>query len=234
MNPIAKELIESKLFAGVPPDFIENTILSLAREHDYPPDTYVLHPDNTSDRFHLITKGKLTLMNIFSDGSFSLIHILHPGSFLGLHPHRSKCHRLPLYGITSNEVHTISLPLQFLREMDILEGIDESIRLKITENLLRLSIHENELMETRLAIMSQKGLRNRILRFLQNFTSCSCSRTIELPMSREEMALYLCVNRSALSSELSQMAKEGIISYKKNTFTIHNHPERDDSLWDYL
>ena len=53
-------------------------------------------------------------------------------------------------------------------------------------------------------------------------------------MSREEMALYLCVNRSALSSELSQMAKEGIISYKKNTFTIHNHPERDDSLWDYL
>lgn len=34
------------------------------------------------------------------------------------------------------------------------------------------------------------------------------------------MADYLCVDRSALSNELSKMAAEGLIEYKKNRFVI--------------
>ena len=45
--------------------------------------------------------------------------------------------------------------------------------------------------------------------------------SFSIPFSREEMAAFLCVNRSALSHELSLMRKEGLISFRKNEFTLH-------------
>ena len=39
-------------------------------------------------------------------------------------------------------------------------------------------------------------------------------------MSREQLAQYLCVNRSALSNELSKMKREGLIDFHKDQFTL--------------
>ncbi len=41
-----------------------------------------------------------------------------------------------------------------------------------------------------------------------------------LPFDRSDMAVYLGVNRSALSRELSLMKKEGIIDFYKNSFSL--------------
>ena len=43
---------------------------------------------------------------------------------------------------------------------------------------------------------------------------------MEIPYSREELANYLCVNRSVLSDELGRMQEEGIITFRKNRFTL--------------
>ena len=39
-------------------------------------------------------------------------------------------------------------------------------------------------------------------------------------MSREQMAQYLCVNRSALSNELNKMKREGLIDFKRGQFWL--------------
>ena len=44
-------------------------------------------------------------------------------------------------------------------------------------------------------------------------------------MSREDMADYLCVNRSALSRELSRMKKSGLIDCYRDTFRILKREE---------
>ena len=48
----------------------------------------------------------------------------------------------------------------------------------------------------------------------------SGSDTVTIRMSREQLAQYLCVNRSALSNELSKMKKDGIIDFKGSRFTL--------------
>ena len=42
----------------------------------------------------------------------------------------------------------------------------------------------------------------------------------DIHMNRQEMADYLCVDRSALSAVLSKMKEEGIIDYHKSTFSL--------------
>ncbi len=54
--------------------------------------------------------------------------------------------------------------------------------------------------------------------------------TFRIPFSREELAAFLCVNRSALSHELSRMEAEGLIRFRKNEFTLLSAGERR-SAW---
>ena len=54
-------------------------------------------------------------------------------------------------------------------------------------------------------------------------------------MNREQLAQYLCVNRSALSNELNIMKREGIIDFNKREITLlsdqsHSVLFRDDGV----
>ena len=86
--------------------------------------------------------------------------------------------------------------------------------------LLTLISHENMKKEYRLAILSQKGLRERIMTYLTMQAARRQTNTFSIPFSREELASFLCVNRSALSHELSRMEQEGLITFRKNVFSL--------------
>ena len=47
-------------------------------------------------------------------------------------------------------------------------------------------------------------------------------RDFDIPHNRQELAEYLCVDRSAMSSELSKMRNEGILDFQKNHFVLHD------------
>ena len=42
------------------------------------------------------------------------------------------------------------------------------------------------------------------------------ANSFTLPLNREDLAAYLCVDRSAMSAELSKMQSDGLIRYQKN------------------
>lgn len=48
----------------------------------------------------------------------------------------------------------------------------------------------------------------------------SGSDTFSIHMDREQFAQYLCVNWSALSYELNQMKRDGLIEFKKDEFKL--------------
>jgi len=88
---------------------------------------------------------------------------------------------------------------------------------KLIENMLNIVANKAIALQNRMDIITQKSIRNRVLSYLETFKD----KNITIPLNREEMANYLCVERSALSHELSKMAKEGIINYKKNKFILN-------------
>ena len=63
----------------------------------------------------------------------------------------------------------------------------------------------------RIETVSKKKLRDRIMTYLQIQESELGVSAFSLELSREQLAEELCVNRSALSNELSKMQKDGII-----------------------
>ena len=69
-------------------------------------------------------------------------------------------------------------------------------------------------------ILSKKGIRERIMRFFDIQREKEGSNEIHLNMNQQQMAEYLCVNRSVLSNELSKMRQEGIIDMNKKKIIL--------------
>lgn len=75
-------------------------------------------------------------------------------------------------------------------------------------------------MNDRIQILSKLTIRDKLMTYFSQCAKEAGSRTFSLPLDRESLALYLGVNRSALSRELSNMQRDGIIEFYKNSFKI--------------
>ena len=73
-------------------------------------------------------------------------------------------------------------------------------------------------INNKIDIIGQKTTKEKILALLKIYGSYG--ELFSIPYSREEMAKFLCVDRSALSRELSKMRDEGILKFRKNYFEL--------------
>ena len=93
-----------------------------------------------------------------------------------------------------------------------------SYHLQLIKNIMQMISSRNSLLNDKIDIIGQKTIRDKILALLQSYKTDEGVFTI--PYSREEMAKFLCTDRSALSRELSKMRDEGILRYSKNYFEL--------------
>jgi len=72
----------------------------------------------------------------------------------------------------------------------------------------------------KLGHVTQRSIREKILSYLSRCASLAHSSSFYIPYSRQQLADYLCVDRTSLSHELSRLHKQGIIRYRKNYFEL--------------
>ena len=90
----------------------------------------------------------------------------------------------------------------------------------LIENLLQLLAKKNLYLNNKMELLSKRTIREKIITFLLSEGKEQNSSSFDITMNRNEMAEYLCVDRSAMSRGLSKLQEEGIIQYKKNHFNI--------------
>ena len=93
---------------------------------------------------------------------------------------------------------------------------------QLIKNLMRIVAQKALALTEKLEHIAQKTTRQKLASYLLAEASRHGSRRFVIAYDRQALADYLSVNRSALSRELSQIASEGIISYQKSRFLIHD------------
>ncbi len=91
----------------------------------------------------------------------------------------------------------------------------------LIRNLTEILAFKNLMLTGKLEHMAQRSTRNKLLSYLSTQSIQSGSSTFEIPFNRQQLADYLAVDRSAMSSELSKLHKEGLLEFDKNRFTLH-------------
>lgn len=91
---------------------------------------------------------------------------------------------------------------------------------RLIMNMMRVLAEKNILLTRKLEHLSKRTTREKLLSFLSAQAVSAKSTSIEIPFNKTELAEYLCVDRSALSRELSAMRDEGLLQYEKNSFEL--------------
>jgi len=89
---------------------------------------------------------------------------------------------------------------------------------KLIENMLSLIAKKNLTLNQKIEVLSKRTTREKLMCFFD--AQRGAARRFTIPYNREELAAYLCVDRSAMSNELCKMRDEGLIQFQKNQFEL--------------
>ena len=95
---------------------------------------------------------------------------------------------------------------------------------RLIENMLGLIANKNLMLNQKLEILSKRTTRDKLLAFFD--IKRGTAKKFTIPYNREELAHYICVDRSAMSNELCKMRDEGLIKFRKDEFELLNQANK--------
>lgn len=87
-------------------------------------------------------------------------------------------------------------------------------------NLLRVSAENRRETAEKVAHMGRRTTKNKLLSYLHAQSRRCGSAEFDIPFSRQQLADYLAVERSAMSAVLSNMVRSGELKCRKSHFTL--------------
>ena len=173
----------------------------------------ILLAGNKLEFFGIVLGGQFHIIRENYEGNRTLVAAITPGIVFA--------EALCCAGVTTSPVTVIAaedscfMKLYFSRFLETCSS-SCSFRVRLIENMTGIMAKKNLMMQNKMEILELKTIREKVMRYLESFSV----HVITVPFNREEMAEFLCVERSALSHELIKMKKDGLIDYKKNKFLL--------------
>lgn len=88
------------------------------------------------------------------------------------------------------------------------------------------AFQKNIMLNQKLLYLSSRSTREKLLAYLSDQAKIAKSESFTIPFSRQELADFLCVERSAMSCEISKLTKECIIATKKESFILYGRSQK--------
>lgn len=212
-------LIQSNLlFEGVSFSEFHSMLQCLnAKECDFMKNEVIIFTGTKIDFVGLVLSGSVKIIKEDREGNDLLLAEIGEGEIFG--------EAFACAGISSSPVTIVSNVNTKVLLFDYHKIITTCQRscifhAKLIENMLRIIAHKNLLLNQKIEVIGKRSLREKLLCYLEYQRKDAIEFSI--PLNREELASYLCADRSAVSNELSKMQREGLISYHKNQFIIYD------------
>lgn len=187
-----------------------------AQIKEYKKGQIIFHNGCKINKSGIILKGALQIIQYDYLGNRSILSIIEENQLFG--EAYSLCDlMLPISiealkdsSILFVNAHKITTPCKNLCQNHIL----------LINNLLRILAIKNVNLNQKIECLSKRTTREKILNYLTKQSVQNNSKTFKIPYDRQGLADYLCVERSAMSAEISKLQQDGFIKTKKNYFEI--------------
>ena len=91
---------------------------------------------------------------------------------------------------------------------------------RLVRNVMRIISAKTLELNAKIEILSHRTTEDRLLAYLHTFAEKCGSNEFDIPFDRQQLADFLCVERSALSAEISRLARAGAFACHKNHFKL--------------
>ncbi len=205
--PLFKDMNEAELNIAL-------GMLSAVKQ-DYPRGAILASAGDRMYRFGVVLSGTVQVSFNDIDGNAVIMASVTDGDTFGESLCWLKVEEIPVTVSAFTDASVLWLSPEILERSEC-SPVAEGLRNRFVSMLA----HKTLSMNDRIQILTKPNIRQKIITFLSQYSNRNGGKTFSVPFDRETLALYLGVNRSALSRELSAMQKDGIIEFYKNTFKI--------------
>ena len=91
---------------------------------------------------------------------------------------------------------------------------------RLVRNVMRILAAKTLELNAKIEILSHRTTEERLLAYLHSFADKCGKSEFDIPFDRQQLADFLCVERSALSAEISRLARAGSFDCHKSHFKL--------------
>lgn len=168
-------------------------------------------------RFGIVLSGALQVFSPDIDGHPMMMANVGAGESFGESLAYLRTEESPVFAIAAADAAVLWLDVHALRRA---QGGDAALATLLSDRFSSVLAVRALSQNDRIQILSKQRIRERLVTFLSQCERRFGSRTFIIPFDRASLAVYLGVNRTALSRELTKMKAEGIIDYFRSSFRI--------------
>lgn len=210
-----KFIINSSLFADCPEKELEQFLRTApCRKEAFRKGDLLVRQGEAVSAAGLLLSGSVKAFHTSLNGGECIHNILTAGEMFGQVLMASEKDESPVSVEALEDTSVLFIPLRAILTAQGTCG--EKLRM----NLLHILSARCWQLTQKVSYLSEKTVRGRVAGYLLRERKKAGSDTFMLPVNREALAQLLCVNRSALSRELSAMQKENMIDYYRSSFRI--------------
>jgi CRP-like cAMP-binding protein len=216
LKKVYETVKNNPLWSGIGQNDFENVLNCLsAKINVYKKDEVILFSGGAVNFVGLVLAGSVQIIKEDINGNITILTELGVSEFFG--------ETFACAEITQSPVTIVAAQNAEILKIDYKKIITSCssacvFHAKLIENMLQIIARKNLMLNRKLEILSKRTTREKLLAFLE--TQGGKSKKFTIPYNREELAQYLCVERSAMSNELGKMRDDGLIKFHKNEFEI--------------
>ncbi len=216
MKEIYAAAKENPLFHGIEPGDFEKILGCMrARVAAYKKDDVVLLSGEAVRSIGLVLAGGVRVLKEDADGGTAILTGLGVSELFGEVFACAEVTQSPVTGIAAEDTRVLWMDYKKVVTSCAAACPFHS---RLITNMLKLIARKNLMLNQKNEILSKRTTRGKLLAFFD--TQRGSAKKFTIPYNREELARYLCVDRSAMSCELCRMRDEGILKFNRNSFEL--------------
>lgn len=217
MNAFFGALNHNPLFRGLSEEELLAVLESAgARTKAFKANTYLLRVGDTTTEMGFVLSGSVLVIQE------------------DLWGHRNIMNRVPAGDIFAEVFASANAPLNVsvvahedceilfldVNRLFALHGSGGAAGETVVRNLISALAKKTMAFNEKVTHISKRSTREKLLSYLSAQSIRQGSLSFTIAFNRQQLADYLCVERAAMSVELSKLQKEGVLSYDRNRFEL--------------
>ncbi len=210
--------MNNPLFQNISPDEIPVMLKRLhAYTKAYQKEEYIKYAGDPVDFIGIVQSGSIHVLQDDYYGNRNITASISEGSLFG---EAFACAGIPILPVDIVAAEDCSIT--FLNAKAILNTCDNGCKFHHTlvQNLLGIVAQKNIYLNQKIKYTSRKTTREKLMAYLTDQATKKGSNDFTIPFNRQELADYLGVERSAMSTELGQLVKLGVLQTQRSHFTL--------------
>jgi CRP-like cAMP-binding protein len=207
-----------KLFEGIPSAKINELFTHLAvRELALKKGEVLFRSGSKITEFAVIISGRLAISSYEADGHRKIVEFLEPMDTVAI-------------ALSVADIQSVAISVEARQDSEVIlfnadkvlnpAGKPSEEHMRLLKNITKELARKTVLLGRKMRIISTRATSERLMKYLIEESVRRGSKEFEIPYDRQALADYLCVDRSALSAEISKLIGKGVIESWKNHFKL--------------